>query len=58
VAGYRLYFLDHARHIHDAIVLECDDDEAACAQVDAHRDGRAMELWLRDRLVMSWPATA
>ena len=42
---YRLYFLDRADHIRHAISLECEDDEAALAVVEQHRDGRTVELW-------------
>jgi hypothetical protein len=54
--GYRLYFLDGAGHITAAIVIECDDDETAISRCSDHSDGRAMELWLQDRRVRSFPA--
>lgn len=56
MAGYRLYFLDRQNHFRDVVVLECRSDDDACSAAEDHRDGRAMELWLRDRLVRSWPA--
>ena len=56
MATYRLYFLDRAKHIHAVTVIDADSDEAACAAVPGHDDGRGMELWLRDRLVRAWAA--
>jgi len=53
---YRLYFLDAKGHIHNVVLLECDDDEAAVAAAARHRDGRKMELWRRDRLVQRFGA--
>ncbi len=52
---YRLYFLDLASHIKAAVPLACEDDADAIRQVAAKADGRAMELWRRDRLVRAFP---
>jgi hypothetical protein len=52
---YRLYFFDGAKHIRHALVLDCTDDSHAIATVAEHADGRAMELWWRDRMVKAFP---
>jgi hypothetical protein len=51
VTYYRLYFLDNARHIRQAVELQCDTDEEAIAEAKAKADGRELELWNRERLV-------
>ena len=51
MAGYRLYFLDENGRIKDAAEFECDGDDDALIQADAHHDGRAMELWSGARVV-------
>lgn len=51
MAYYRLYFLDGHSHIRHAVELECEGDEAAIEIALAQSDGRAMELWNRERLV-------
>jgi hypothetical protein len=51
VAYYRLYFLDENGHIRHVKELACDTDSAAIALSDKHADGRALELWERERLV-------
>jgi len=56
MAAYRLFFFDAKGHIRSAVVIDCDGDEAAVAHADEQCDGREMELWLRDRLVRSFPA--
>jgi len=58
MAGYRLYFMDRAGHIRDAVDLECIDDEDAIRKVADHADGHSMELWRRARRVMEFPAPA
>ncbi|MBV8682881.1 MAG: hypothetical protein JO111_08415 [Caulobacteraceae bacterium] len=52
---FRLYFLGRGGRIVEARDLECEDDEAAILAVEGQRDGRAMELWRRDRRVRSFP---
>lgn len=47
---YRLYFLNRAGHIVQAVEFAGADD-AAAHQIGQHRDGRAMELWNLDRRV-------
>ena len=51
MADYRLYFLDRANHIKNVVEFASDDDGAAAEHALRHADGRAMELWSRDRLV-------
>jgi hypothetical protein len=52
---YRLYFLDQGGHIGGLVEMACVDDAAAAELARAHNDGRAMELWLRDRKVSAFP---
>jgi hypothetical protein len=54
---YRLYFLDSDGHIKRAVELHCASDAEAIAAVEQHRDGRAMELWDRARVVRKFAAT-
>jgi hypothetical protein len=53
---YRLYFLDARGHIGGVVELACADDVEAALQAHAHSDGRAMELWNRDRKVARFVA--
>jgi len=53
---YKLYYLDNAGHIVQAVALNADDDEAAVAEAESRRDQRRMELWSRARLVRELPA--
>jgi hypothetical protein len=48
---YRLYFLDDAGHIQGVVEFDCADDEDAVTQAEGYADGRAMELWRRDRWI-------
>lgn len=52
---FRLYFLGRGGRIVEARNLECENDEAAILAVEDQRDGRAMELWRRDRRVRTFP---
>ena len=52
---YRLYFLDQGGHIGGVVEMACVDDEEAASLARAHNDGRARELWLRDRKVGAFP---
>ena len=52
---YRLYFLDDADHIQGVVEFDCADDEQAVAQAESYADGRAMELWRRDRWIRRFP---
>ena len=52
---YRLYFLDGAGHIQGVVEFDCADDEEAIALAQTYADGRAMELWRRDRWVRRLP---
>jgi hypothetical protein len=56
MADYRLYFLDRGGHIGAVVELTCDDDRDAGEQARARADGRAMELWNRERQVRRFPA--
>lgn len=56
--AYRLYYLNPKGGIRRAVELACDTDEDAIAMVTQHVDGHAMELWDRDRVVRTFPATA
>lgn len=55
---YRLYFLDQCGHIGGVVEMACVDDEAAAELAQAHNDGRAMELWRRDRKIVTFPGGA
>lgn len=48
---YRLFFLGADGHFRHAMILTCASDRAAIRLAASYHDGRAMELWLRDRLV-------
>lgn len=53
---YRLYLLTAGDRIDRAIVLTCDDDDQATAEMETHAamaDGA--ELWLGERLVRRLP---
>lgn len=51
---YRLYFLDGLGHIAKSHEFFADDDAAAIRIAEGWREGRAMELWSRDRKVKIW----
>lgn len=53
---YRLYYLNNAGSIRRAVELPCQNDDEAITQAGRHRDGQAMELWDRDRVVKTFPA--
>ncbi len=55
MSAYRLFFFDAAEHIRAWTVIECDGDTEAVRLADEKCDGRAMELWDRDRLVRHFP---
>jgi hypothetical protein len=48
---YRLYFLDEAGHIQGVVEFDCANDADAVAHAKTYADGRAMELWRRDRWI-------
>jgi hypothetical protein len=52
---YRLYFLNSAGRIQQALDMECVDDDAAIEEASPKADGRDMELWNRDRIVHRFP---
>jgi hypothetical protein len=56
VPDYRLYFLDLDNHIQSVLELDCRDDAHAAETAEGHRDRRAMELWLRDRMIQRFEA--
>ena len=51
---YRLYFLDGLGHITKLHEFFADDDAAAIKIANGWREGRAMELWCRSRIVERW----
>jgi hypothetical protein len=55
---FRLYYLDKRDRIVEARELECMDDDDAIRAVEAQRDGRAMELWRRDRRIRIFPTVS
>ena len=55
---FRLYYLDKRDRIVEARDLECMDDDDAIRAVEAQRDGRAMELWRRDRRIRIFPTVS
>ncbi|MET0273314.1 MAG: hypothetical protein ABW360_10010 [Phenylobacterium sp.] len=55
---YRLYFLGPQGRIAHVLELECRDDDHAVELAAGHADGRAMELWRRDRMVKAFDAGA
>ena len=52
---YRLYFLDEADHIQGVVEFDCASAVDAIAQAKGYADGRAMELWRRDRWIRRFP---
>ena len=48
---YRLYFPDETGQFVRKVALDCPIDAAAIAKAEEHRQGRAVELWNRGRLV-------
>jgi hypothetical protein len=52
---YRLYFLDDADHIQGVVEFDCAGDAEAIAHAKTYADGRAMELWRRDRWIRRFP---
>ncbi|MDB5479904.1 MAG: hypothetical protein JWO83_957 [Caulobacteraceae bacterium] len=54
--SYRLYFLGREGRITSAVELECSSDEEALEAVEAHADGRPMELWQQARKVREFAA--
>jgi hypothetical protein len=56
---YRLYFFDRfSGHIDHFREFEAESDDAAVALADGWSDGRAMELWNRDRRLKRWQSEA
>jgi hypothetical protein len=53
---YRLYFIGHGGLCASVKELRFHDDEDAVKGVTRHVDGRAMELWHKDRYVRSFSA--
>jgi hypothetical protein len=52
---YRLYFFDGVGHISTSHEFFAEDDGEAIKIAEAWLEGRAAELWTRDRKVHSWP---
>jgi hypothetical protein len=53
---YRLYFLGGDGHITYSHEFEAEDDARALKIAEAWLEGRAAELWARDRKIRSWEA--
>ena len=53
---YRLYRLDDANHIRQAIDLDCADDDDATTTAATCMDGLAVEVWEKARKVVRLPA--
>ncbi|CAN7580149.1 hypothetical protein LJR219_004263 [Phenylobacterium sp. LjRoot219] len=54
---YKLYVLSAAGDVSDCYdLVGCPDDARAIAMSSSRARTRTMELWLRDRLVQSFPA--
>jgi hypothetical protein len=52
---YRLYFLDRfSGHIDHFREFEAEDDAAALVVAEGWLEGRAMELWNRQRKLKRW----
>ena len=51
---YRLYFLDGVGRIERSHEFEAEDDATAMKIAQSWREGRAMELWSRNRKVKRW----
>jgi len=56
MAWYRLYLMDRAGHIRDAVDIDCEDDVQALAAAERNHAGPEMELWQCDRRVKLFPA--
>lgn len=54
--SYRLYFLGRDGRITRAVPFESSSDEDALKAIEAHADGRPMELWQRGRMVRTFAA--
>jgi hypothetical protein len=52
---YRAYIVDRDGHFLTFSALECADDEDAKQQAQQLVDGHDVELWQRDRKVMTFP---
>ena len=51
MADYRLYLLNATGRIQTAMEFEAANDEGALRHAKGQRDGRAVELWSRARVV-------
>jgi hypothetical protein len=55
---YRLYFFDRfSGHIDQFREFDAEDDDAAVDLAERWGDGRAMELWNRERRLKRWEPT-
>jgi hypothetical protein len=53
---YRLYFINPApRHVRDIAEFDGRDDADAIRQAHARSDGRAMELWRGEDVIIAIP---
>jgi hypothetical protein len=59
VLEYRLYLLDEDGHNNALpMIIECIDEQEALIRAMQFIDGKAGELWLRDRLILRLPSNA
>jgi hypothetical protein len=57
MSDYRVYKIDTAGKIAGpAIILKCDDEDAALIMAQQHIDACALEIWAGDRRVSFIPA--
>ena len=54
--GYRLYFMDEKDHIADVAAFDEANDPSAVRRAETQSEGRAMELWCRDRVIRRFPS--
>jgi hypothetical protein len=53
--GYRVYYINSANHVVDALDLACQDETTAVYKANRLGAGRALELWESDRLIVRFP---
>jgi hypothetical protein len=58
MSHYRAYIIGHDGHFVDVHKLDYPDDASATAAAKEYVDGRAVELWHRDRKVVRFETTS
>jgi hypothetical protein len=53
--GYRVYYINSADQMVGAVDLACQHETTAVYQANRLGNGRALELWERDRLIARFP---